>query len=371
VTSLTTSLNQFYQGKRVVVTGHTGLKGSWLALWLEQHGASVLGIALPPTSPLCAYSACAMGSFLRTELVDIRDHAALRRVFDSFKPEIVFHLAAQAIVGTSFEDPRGTFETNVQGSVNVLECIRHQSSVRVGVMITSDKCYDNVEQIWGYREVDRLGGDDPYSATKACAELAIRAYRESFFRAPGTANVASTRAGNVVGGGDWSQFRLVPDCVRALRRGTAITLRNPASTRPWQFVLDPLAGYMMLAQRLWTDGKDFSGPWNFGPAVDNNMTVERGTREIIRNWGSGDLEVVREALFHEYNLLQLDCAKSRHLLAWRPVLDFAGTMSMTTAWYKHQCDNGDASMLEFSRAQIRSFEALMERRTSPKEQDAQ
>jgi CDP-glucose 4,6-dehydratase len=231
--------------------------------------------------------------------------------------------------------------------------------VRSVVMVTSDKCYRNNEWVWGYRETDELGGDDPYSASKACAEHAIRAYTESFFRRPGSAAVASVRAGNVVGGGDWSPYRLVPDCIRSLREDKTITLRNPDATRPWQFVLDPLAGYMRLAVRLWEEGPRFAGAWNFGPPADNTNTVERGAREIVSRWGAGQIEVKRTSPFQEHALLQLDCTKARELLAWRPQVGFRKTMELTADWYKAQHASADKNMFELSCRQIRQFEELM------------
>jgi CDP-glucose 4,6-dehydratase len=357
---LAQELAAFYRGKRVAITGHTGLKGSWLALWLRKMGAEVFGVALPPTSERSNFTASGLSSLVQSAFIDVRDAASLSTALTSFRPEIVFHLAAQAIVGTAYKDPTSTFAVNVMGSVNVLDFVRNSSSVRAVVMITSDKCYDNVEQIWGYRETDRLGGDDPYSASKACAELAIRTYTTSYFTKEGTPNVASTRAGNVVGGGDWSDFRLVPDCIRFLRDGKPIEIRSPRATRPWQFVMDPLTGYLLLGRSLWNDGKRSSGGWNFGPPVDNNNNVEKGAGEIVRCWGEGRIEIAPTALFHESTSLQLDCTKAHLHLGWRPMLDFSQTMLMTTAWYRQQFDTRDGAMREFTLGQIAEFERLLD-----------
>lgn len=362
VNGVVRSLKDFYRGKRVVITGHTGLKGSWLGLWLADMGADVLGIALPPNSELSAYSSCNLGGLLRSEFLDIRDRDGTMKLLRAFAPDVVLHLAAQAIVGQSYADPVNTFSTNVLGSINVLDCVRSLPTVKSAVMITSDKCYENVEQIWGYRETDRLGGSDPYSASKACAELAIRSFIDSYFSKAGTANVATARAGNVIGGGDWSQYRLVPDCIRSLRANQPISIRNPMATRPWQFVMDPLAGYLMLAQRLATPGKDFSGAWNFGPPVDNNNNVERGANELTAAWGGGSLEIVPNPLFHESRFLQLDCTKSRVALGWQPAVDFSQTMNLTAQWYRKQFDTKDGSMIDFTLSQIKEFELLMDAR---------
>lgn len=354
------ALRRFYKDKRVLVTGHTGLKGSWLALWLARMGARVSGIALPPPSERSFFTANAMDELVASEFLDVRDRQALRTAVARIQPEIVFHLAAQAIVGVSYDDPATTFEINVLGSINVLDCVRSIPGVQAAVMITSDKCYENVEQIWGYREQDGLGGDDPYSASKACAEVAIHAYRRSFFNQDPAPRLASARAGNVIGGGDWSPFRLIPDCIRALREARIIQIRNPRATRPWQFVLEPLCGYLTLAMHL-AENREFAGAWNFGPPVDTANTVERGAREVIRVWGDGHLELVPN-MFHESLALQLDCTKAHHYLGWRTVLDFLQTMEWTTAWYKHQHATGDGSMREFSCRQIETFERLLDDR---------
>lgn len=354
-------LGTFYKNKRVLVTGHTGFKGSWLMLWLDTMGARTCGVGLAPTSPLSGFTANRLGE-KGTDFTDIRDRSALAAVFGRFKPEIVLHLAAQALVGESYEDPRTTFETNVLGTVNVLECVRSHASVVAAVVVTSDKCYANVEQIWGYREPDQLGGDDPYSASKAATEIATAAYIKSFFAADGTATVASARAGNVVGGGDWSRWRLVPDCVRSLRDNVPIPIRHPDFTRPWQFVLDSLSGYLILAARLATEGKRFAGAWNFGPLVHDRRTVEATVRALISRWGGPGVEIdISEATFHESRSLLLDSAKAREFLRWQTVVDFDLMMDLTAAWYKQQFECGDGDMRDFSCRQIAQFEQLLNR----------
>lgn len=359
----TDPIRAFYRGKRVLVTGHTGLKGSWLALWLTQLGAKVHGIALPPDSPLSNFASSKLEGVVEHEIQDIRDLAGLKAAVARAQPEIVFHLAAQALVGPSYEMPVETFHTNVMGSIHVLESVRGAPSVRVVVMITSDKCYENVEQIWGYRETDRLGGDDPYSASKAATEIAIKAYVKSFFGKDGAPAVATVRAGNVIGGGDWSKFRLVPDCVRSLRSGETIRIRNPRATRPWQYVLEPLGGYLTLGAKL-AASRSFMGSWNFGPAVDNTNTVEKGTQEMIRHWGSGAMEIVPN-VFHENTALQLDCTKALHHLGWHTCLGFQDTMKWTCAWYKHQAETKDGAMRDFGLSQIEAYERLMDEGLSP------
>lgn len=360
MTGLADSLTSFYKGRRVLITGHTGFKGSWLVLWLRKMGATTIGVALPPVSPLSLFCSAQLDS-PDDRVCDVRDLADLRSVFEDTKPDIVFHLAAQAIVGLAYQDPVGTFETNVMGSAHVLECVRSQPSVAAAVMITSDKCYENVEQLSGYCEDDRLGGVDPYSASKAGAEIVISSFTRSFLQEEGTANVASARAGNVVGGGDWSEFRLIPDCIRSLRGKAPIALRRPEATRPWQFVLEPLAGYLLLGMRLVEEGKAFQGAWNFGPPGDNTKTVELGAQSVVDVWGEGSIERLPATPFHESKLLQLDSTKARRYLGWRSVIDFHGTMALTTQWYKHQHATRDLSMHEYSLNQLRAFEERLNR----------
>jgi CDP-glucose 4,6-dehydratase len=349
----------FYKEKRVLVTGHTGFKGSWLALWLSKMGAEVVGIALDPKQELDNFNCTKLADKVETVIQDIRDYDKVGSIFKEFKPEVVFHLAAQALVGYSYENPRSTFETNVMGTLNILESIRHTPSVKSGVMITSDKCYRNIEQVWGYKETDILGGPDPYSASKGCAELLIDSYIQSYFH-EGFPLIASTRAGNVIGGGDWSVHRIVPDCFRALFENKAIEIRSPEATRPWQFVLEPLRAYLMLGEKLYGGDREFSTSWNFGPNLDRAYNVEEVTREIIKTWGSGELDIRKNADFHECGLLQLDCAKARTFLKWVPLLNFEECIRFTTEWYQHlnQGDNTNKDMYAFGIKQINEYEQI-------------
>jgi CDP-glucose 4,6-dehydratase len=349
------ALASFYRNRRVLITGHTGLKGSWLLLWLQKLGATTFGVALPPETPRSMFSASGLAS-PSDRFVDIRNLADLRQAFQDARPEIVFHLAAQPIVGLAHRDPLQTFETNVMGTAHVLECLRSTPSVAAAVMVSSDKCYQNVEQMWGYREQDRLGGGEPYGASKAAMELAVWSWAETYFSTPGTANIASARAGNVVGGGDWSEFRLVPDCIRSLRDGVPIQLRNPRSTRPWQFVLEPLTGYLLLGKHLVEEGKAFQEPWNFGPALDETYTVEQGAQAVVNAWGAGSIRVGDAESFKEHVLLQVDSTKARRRLGWRPVLDFQQTMQVTADWYRQQHRSADGPMHEYSLGQLVAYE---------------
>ncbi|MFC1641302.1 CDP-glucose 4,6-dehydratase [Myxococcota bacterium] len=353
--SIVQALEEFYRGRRVLVTGHTGFKGAWLVLWLRKLGANITGIALAPDSDLGLFSSARVADIVESHELDIRDRELLSRVVREAAPEVVFHFAAQALVGISYDDPIGTFATNVMGTLHVLEAVHSARSVRSMVIATTDKCYENVEQIWGYRETDRLGGRDPYSASKACAELAGASYVKSFLDGK-PPFVATARAGNVVGGGDWGKFRLVPDCIRALRHERPIEIRNPRATRPWQFVLDPLAGYLMLARRLATDGASFTGAWNFGPPADDQHDVESTARLVLKSWGGGWLEVAATNRFHESHSLSLDPTKTRRHLGWRTVADFETAVRLTTEWYRHQHGTSDGGMRDFSESQIAMFE---------------
>jgi CDP-glucose 4,6-dehydratase len=350
-------MDDFWKGKRVLVTGHTGFKGSWLSLWLRELGAEVLGLALEPRQELDNFRVSRLESRMNTVYQDIRDYVALEAIWKDFRPGIVFHLAAQSLVGKAHLQPRETFETNTLGTLNVLEAIRHSDTVRSAVLITSDKCYRNVEQIWGYRENDVLGGEDPYSASKGCAELVIHSYTKCYF-GEGRTNIASTRAGNVIGGGDWSENRIVPDSFRALFAGDPVTIRNPGSTRPWQFVLDPLRGYLLLAEGLYKGVRTLSGSWNFGPSLEDRHTVADVADAIVGRWGEGRVVVKKEKSFPESALLQLDCARARSELGWRPLLSFEESIRMTTAWYRHLHDDRKSDMYDFCVRQVKEYERL-------------
>lgn len=342
------------RGKRVLVTGHTGFKGSWLCVALNELGANVTGYALPPESSDSHFSLLGLDKTIDHIEGDIRDHEHLQRVFAAFKPEIVFHLAAQALVRRSYDEPKLTFDTNIAGSVNVLEAVRNTESVRSFVYVTSDKCYLNREWEWGYRENDELGGHDPYSASKAAAELVFSAYQNSFFTRRASLGASSVRAGNVIGGGDWALDRIVPDCIRSLQAGKSIVLRSPGSTRPWQHVMEPLSGYLLLAARMYEDSSKFSSAWNFGPHSSEIRTVKDLTTRIIEQWGIGKIEIDACAQkFHESRLLHLNCDKAHQLLGWHPNWDFDRTVEKTVRWYQEILDG--TSALTVTRRQIHEF----------------
>lgn len=335
------------------MTGHTGFKGSWLSLWLTQLGAEVHGIALEPKTPNDNFVVTGLQDKLSHNICNIKDPDPLIALFKHIKPEMVFHLAAQPLVKQSFDDPADTYMTNLMGTVHILEAIRLTPSVKTAVLITSDKCYKNVEWEWGYRETDELGGFDPYGASKACAELAIQSYRHSFFNVAGAPVVASTRAGNVIGGGDWSEKRIVPDIIRALRAGDPIELRSPQATRPWQFVLEPVSGYLWLGAKMALEG-DLSNGWNFGPEISTIVTVGELTGKIISTWGSGEMkDVSNNNHFHEATLLSLDISKARYRLGWKPALTLNETISFTVDWYK--CFTAKDSMQDVSLRQLKDY----------------
>ncbi|MEK6529018.1 MAG: CDP-glucose 4,6-dehydratase [Nitrospirota bacterium] len=327
--------NNIYKGKTILVTGGTGFKGSWLAIWLTRLGANVIGYALPPKTEKDNYLICDLDKKITHINGDIRDYHTLLRAFSKYEPDIVFHLAAQSLVLDSYKDPLYTFQTNVMGSVNLLEAVRHTPSVKVAINITSDKCYENREWIYGYREVDPMGGKDPYSASKGASEIITSSYLHSFFNKKGTANIASVRAGNVIGGGDWSENRIFPDCVKALINNKPIVIRNPESVRPWQHVLEPLSGYLTLGSLLYTDGTRYSGAWNFGPFSKNMVSVRQLVEETIQQWGSGKYTIENEADNNpEANLLHLDISKAVNKLDWYPVLDFKQTIQFSIDEYR-------------------------------------
>jgi len=310
---------EFWRGKRVLLTGHTGFKGSWLSLWLQELGARVVGYSLPPPTEPSLFELADVGQGMETVVGDIRNLDNLRTVFKRYQPEIVLHLAAQSLVGTSYVQPVDTYTTNVIGTVHVLEAARTTTGVRVLLNVTSDKCYDNQERIWGYREFEPMGGEDPYASSKGCAELVTAAYRASFFRGKqATVAVASARAGNAIGGGDWAEHRLIPDLIRSIERKAPLGVRNPDSIRPWQHVLEPLSGYL-LAERLWQDRCEFAESWNFGPNDDDARSVRWIIERLIALWGEGASWNIEKAMeLHEADYLRLDSLKARTLLGWRP-----------------------------------------------------
>ena len=339
--------HKFYEGKRILITGHTGFKGSWLSIWLHELGAEVIGVGLDPYSDKDNYVLSGIGSKIKSDLrTDIRDGEKVRQIFSECQPEIVFHLAAQPLVRLSYEMPVETYETNVMGTIHVMEAIRHTPSVKVGVMITTDKCYENKEQIWGYRENEPMGGYDPYSSSKGAAEIAISSWRRSFFNPQDYGekhhvSIASVRAGNVVGGGDWAKDRIVPDCIRALEAEKTIEIRSPQSIRPWQHVLEPLSGYMLLAKKMWDEPTKYCEGWNFGPRTDSIATVWNVANTLIIHYGKGKLKDVSDPnALHEANLLMLDISKAKFKLGWEPRMNIDQCMGMTVDWYKrYQVDN--------------------------------
>jgi len=332
-----------YKKRKVLITGHTGFKGSWLAFWLSQIGADVLGYALKPNTNPSHFSMLDLP--IKSVIGDIRDIEHLTRVFDRFQPEIIFHLAAQPLVRLSYDDPAETFQTNVMGTVNILETCRRTSSIRAIINITSDKCYENREWLWGYRENDPIGGYDPYSASKGCAELVTSAYRNSFFNLAEYDRkhytlLASARAGNVIGGGDWAKDRIITDMMKAVSEGEKLFIRNPRATRPWQHVLEPLSGYLLLGQKLLEGEKEFAEAWNFGPNDDGAIPVVQMVQEMRKTWNKIDYQVEQDRSNpHEASLLKLDCSKARMKLNWKGTWDNRTTFSKTAKWYQSYYEN--------------------------------
>jgi CDP-glucose 4,6-dehydratase len=334
------SYKQTYAGKKVLLTGDTGFKGSWMAIWLTEMGAEVIGYALPVKTADDNFAQCNLSSKYKHIDGDIRDYALLKKTVDAHNPDIAFHLAAQPLVVPSYTDPLETYSTNVMGTANFLQAIRN-TTVKAAVVITTDKCYENKEWVYGYRESDRLGGHDPYSNSKACAELVTESFRNSFFEKEGTCLVASARAGNVIGGGDWAEMRIVPDFFRAYKDKVNMSIRNPHATRPWQHVLEPVNGYLRLGQELWNGNAKAATGWNFGPYQNNHTSVG----ELISHFQK---EVKVEVEYpenkhavHEANLLKLDISKAVSELKWKPKLDMEATVAFTTKGYLDEINEGD------------------------------
>jgi len=350
--------NSFWRGKKVLITGHTGFKGSWLSLWLQSKGAHTIGYALPPHTNPNLFDTEHIAEEMISIIGDVRNLEFLQSVLGEYQPEIIFHMAAQALVRHSYSHPVETYSTNVMGTVNVLEAMRQTDSVRVAVIITSDKCYENKEWVWGYRENDPMGGHDPYSSSKGCAELIVSAYRKSFFSEDNNHHgiaVASTRAGNVIGGGDWSQDRLIPDIINAFMEKKPVVIRNPNAIRPWQHVLDPLSGYLLLAEKLWTDGQKFAQAWNFGPDDNDMVTVLEVTEYLSHLWGNEDSwELDSSKNPHEAHCLRLDCSKAQNILGWSPALNLQKALEWTFEYYRkyHQKQN----TLQLIKDQIQFYE---------------
>lgn len=348
-------LKNFYKGKRVLVTGHTGFKGGWLSLWLLKLGADVAGYALKPSATPNLHEILGLQKRMKSVIADVRDKSRLRSLFKEFRPEIVIHMAAQALVRRSYEDPVTTFETNIMGTVNVLEACRKSSSVRSIINVTSDKCYENHGKNIAYRETDPMGGHDPYSSSKGCSELVTAAYLRSFFNDKDRKTaLASVRAGNVIGGGDWSKDRIIPDCVRAVLNNESLALRYPQAVRPWQHVLDPLCGYLLLAKKLYKDELAFSGAWNFGPRKRNEKSVQWIVEKVNELWdGRLSVEVEKQRQPHESICLRLNSKKSESLLGWRPKMELAFALKETVEWYKSWQKNQD--MWEYSLNQVENY----------------
>jgi len=348
----------FWSGKKVFVTGHTGFKGSWICLWLEHLGAKVTGYALQPPSNPSLFETARVVENMKSIIGDIRDGEALTGAMQNASPDIVIHMAAQPLVRYSYIEPVETYSTNVMGTVHLLEAIRKTPSVRAVVNVTSDKCYDNKEWVWGYRETDSMGGYDPYSSSKGCAELVTSAYRNSYFNPDKYSEhrvaLASARAGNVIGGGDWATDRLIPDILRAISEKRPVTIRNPHSVRPWQHVLEPLSGYLQLAQQLFEGGTTFAQGWNFGPLEDDAQTVQWIVEHLIKIWGDGATWQFDEIGHpHEALYLKLDCSKARMHLHWQPRWNLSRTLEMIVEWQRAYLSNQD--MRDVTLKQIASY----------------
>lgn len=349
---------RFWQGRRVFITGHTGFKGSWLCLWLSALGAEVTGYALqPPTEP-SLFELCKVDELVKSIIGDVRDGEKLAKVMSKADPEIVIHMAAQALVGDSYRNPVDTYAINVMGTVNVLEAVRTSNGVEAVINVTTDKCYENKEWVWGYRENEPMGGYDPYSSSKGCSELVTSSYRNSFF-SPNEyekhgIGIASARAGNVIGGGDWAKNRLIPDCINFLLKNEKIRIRNPHSIRPWQHVLEPLSGYLLLAQRLYEDGASFAEGWNFGPNDSDAQSVEWVVKKMCEEWGGyASYEVDKGNHPHEARYLKLDCSKAKMKLLWQPSWNLEQALEKIIEWV--HAYQAKADMREFCLQQIREY----------------
>jgi len=352
----------FWKGKKVFISGHTGFKGAWLCLWLHELGADITGYSLaPPTKP-SLFELCHVDDLVTSITADIRDLSTLQSALLHSQAEIVIHMAAQTIVRESYANPSETFETNVMGTVNLLEVARFCPSIKAVLNVTTDKCYENREWVWGYRENEPLGGYDPYSNSKACSELVTTAYRSSFFNPNDYNNhhvaVATARGGNVIGGGDWAKDRIIPDCIRALLKGDPIPVRNPNAMRPWQYVLEPLRGYLMLARALFEKGPAFGEAWNFGPSDADAKPVEWLVRYLCNRWGEGNTYIIAEGEQpHEAYYLKLDCSKARSLLGWHSIVSLDEALNAVIDWVRAYRDGHD--LREATISQIRKYAAML------------
>jgi len=354
-------MQNLYKNKTILITGHTGFKGSWLSLWLQNLGANVYGFSLDPPSIPSNYITSNLSAIINEQINDISNYDYISRYIKKIEPDFVFHLAAQALVRPSYEDPLETIATNALGSANVLNALRSLSKPVVAVMVTSDKVYDNVEWVWGYRETDRLGGKDPYSASKGMAELAIRTFVESYFSAPDSnVRVGIARAGNVIGGGDWAVDRIVPDCMQAWSKNEVVDIRSPMATRPWQHVLEPLSGYLALGAMLASDEQLHGQAYNFGPPAHQNHPVKELIDEMAKYWDHVKWNDVSESQdhLHEAGLLKLNCDKALFDLNWMPTLQFEETVRMTVEWYKRFYQASDKTMFDYTISQIEEYTRL-------------
>jgi len=348
---------EFWRGKRVFLTGHTGFKGSWLSLWLQSMGAELHGMALtPPTTPNLFTVAQVASGMTTSTIGDVRNQETVKNTMQASKADIVIHMAAQPLVRLSFAEPVETYATNVMGTVHVLESVRHTPSVKAVIVVTTDKCYENKEWLWGYREEEPMGGYDPYSNSKGCSELVISAYRRSFLQSQGIA-LASARAGNVIGGGDWAQDRLVPDILRAFEQNLPVVIRNPHAIRPWQHVLEPLSGYLSLAEHLYLEGQAFAEGWNFGPKDGDAKEVRWIVEKMVGGWGNGARWQQDDGVHpHEANYLKLDISKAKARLGWQPRLELVNALDLIREWHHAWLTNQD--MKKLCLAQIRQFSQL-------------
>ena len=356
--------DNIFQDKTVLITGHTGFKGSWLGIWLNELGANVIGYALEPYTQKDNFVLSNLQQYIIHNIGDIRDFSNLNSIFNKYEPEIIFHLAAQPIVRQSYIDPKETYDININGTINLLECCRSSDSVKVIINVTSDKCYENNETIWGFRETDPMGGYDPYSASKGCSEIITASYIRSFFNSDDFVKhgkcMASARAGNVIGGGDWQKDRIVPDCIRALLNQKSIEIRNPFARRPWQHVLEPLSGYLSLASKIYQNPRKYYGAYNFGPNFDSTITVGELVELIIKKWGYGNwIDISKEDYMHEAHLLYLETCKAQSELNWSPCWDIETTISKTVQWYK---EFEYQNLYELCKEQIYSYYEDIERK---------
>ena len=352
--------DNIYKDKRVLITGHTGFKGSWLTLWLTELGAEVIGYSLgTPTKP-SLFEVLNLRNGIIHIVGDVRDGDKLKRVFKEYKPDVVFHMAAQPLVRFSYKEPKLTYETNVIGTLNLFEAVKETESVRVAINVTSDKCYENREWVYGYRENDSMGGYDPYSSSKGCAEILTSAYRSSYFNPKDygklhQVSLASVRAGNVIGGGDWQVDRLLPDCVKALSKREVIKIRNPKAIRPWQHVLEPLSGYLWLGALMWKEPTKFCGGWNFGPSDEDVLTVEEVVKRVIELWGGGEYKIMNSNIkYHEAKLLKLDISKAHFYLKWKSIYSVDKALEETINWYKEYYSGGN-NVYTYTLGQIKSY----------------